>query len=126
MGRRRGLYIGYRRGARSGTWWLCEYRDGKLLKRCLGEADSESLAADGLAVLSWQHVNERAIAPMRPTTQPAGHYAVRQSLEDYFRHRVARSPPESVAADRIKAAPKIPESIAGKPVDALTPGLLDR
>jgi integrase len=119
---RRGLHIGYRQGTTGGTWWLREYRGGKLHKRRVGQADSEDVAADGVNVLTWEDVNRLAIDPERPTTQPLGDWKVEDALEEYFSHRTAKSPPESVAVDRSKADALIAPKLGSNTIDSLTTG----
>lgn len=117
---RYGLHLGYRKGARGGTWWLREYRDGKHHKRRIGIAD-DGLRADGVGILSWEDVLRVAIAADRPTVTVLPRYTVEQALEDYFTHRKAASrSAQSVAIDRSKASARVPEILRARDVNSLT------
>ena len=118
----RGLHIGYRQGSKAGTWWLREYRDGRLHKRRVGQADSESVNADGVTVLTWEQVNQLAIGPDRPTTKPLGGHTVQEALDSYFEYRAGKSPPDSVAIDQSKAKSLIEPELGHKAVENLTTG----
>ena len=119
---RRGLHVGYRQGATGGTWWLREYRDGRLHKRRVAQADGPDLAADGRDVLTWEQVLRIASDPERPTTQPVGDYTVKDAIDAYLEHRAAKSPPQSVAVDRSKATALIEPKLGTKAIDSLTTG----
>lgn len=105
---RRGLHLGYRKGLGGGVWWLREYRDGRYAKRRLGIADDE-IDADGASVLSWSDAIQQVFGEERPTLKAAAQsYTINRALEDYFAHRIAKSPSGSVNTDRAKAKAFIP------------------
>jgi integrase len=122
---RRGMAIGYYRGARGGVWWLREVRDGKRVKRRIAVADDE-LDADGKDVLSWDQAIKVAIGEERPTVVVLPPYTVKQAIEDYFEHRRAKSPSGSVATDQAKIDATIDAKMAGRDVNDLTAGELLR
>jgi integrase len=94
---RRGLALGYVRGAEGGYWRLREYRNGRYSKRRIGLADDD-VAADGSSVLSWEDAQRVALGDDRPTVTKPGKYTVAQAAEAYFDFRAKRS---STAGDRL-------------------------
>lgn len=122
---RRGLSIGYRKGTRGGTWWLREYRGGKLHKRRVGLAD-DTVRADGVSVLSWEDVLQVAGAGDRPTVSVPSRYTVEQALEAYFDARRAQSTPHSVRVDESKAKAHIGAALRQRDVNSLKATELQR
>jgi integrase len=119
---RRGLHIGYRRGATGGAWSVREHRGGRFVKRRLGLAD-DTLPADGLNVLSWAEALQAATGEDRPTVVKPGKYTVAQAAEAYFdvaskRHDVAR--------DRVTYAGAIADPLGTRPIADLTAGDLKK
>ncbi|MEZ5459891.1 MAG: tyrosine-type recombinase/integrase [Steroidobacteraceae bacterium] len=105
---------------------LREHRDGRFIKRRLGLADTADIAADGATVLSWEDALRLAVADERPTVTLGPRYTVAQALEDYWVHRVAKSPTGSVEADRIKSKAVIEPAFGDRELGSLTAGELRR
>ena len=124
-----GNALGYRRGAKGGTW-IAKFRDddGKRHLESLGAAD-DARDADGLSVLSFSQAQERArawfqrkareqagdfVAPDRP-------YTVADALADYRADYQRRS---GKATDRLdaSAAAWIGPELGTVPLDMLTKG----
>ena len=106
----RGCGIGYRRGAKGGTW-IARCRDdrGKQHYEALGAAD-DAREADGQTVFTFSQAQELARkffarAARREDgeeTAVAGPATVKQALDDYFAARERRGS-KSVSADRYAA-----------------------
>ena len=124
-----GNALGYRRGAKGGTW-IAKFRDedGRRHLESLGAAD-DARDADGLSVLSFSQAQERArawfqrkareqagdfVAPDRP-------YTVADALADYRADYQRRS---GKATDRLdaSAAAWIGPELGTVPLDMLTKG----
>ncbi|MEZ5514074.1 MAG: site-specific integrase [Steroidobacteraceae bacterium] len=120
-----GLHLGYRKGAKSGKWYLREFRAGRRWKRRLGLAD-DSLPADGAAVLSWKQAIKIAVGDQRPTATATDAYTVGDALEAYWVSRMARSTIGSVETDQAKAAASIMPRWAAHDVNKLESAELRR
>ncbi len=109
-----GCYIGYRRGAKGGTW-IARFRDddGKHHYDALGAAD-DARDADGLTVYSFAQAQERARAFFAKTAQElagdyepsVGPYTVAMALDAYFADREQRGS-KGLAKDRAAARARI-------------------
>ena len=109
-----GCAIGYRRGAKGGTW-VARFRgeDGKQHYEALGAAD-DARDADGLTVYSFPQAQETAREFFgRKARQLAGHVApadssltVADALEAYFADREQRGS-KGLAKDRAAARARI-------------------
>ncbi len=105
---RRGLALGYRKGARGGSWWLREFKGGRRIKRDIGLADDD-LDADGAFVLSWQQALMVALGEQRPTLTAPDAYTLEDALSAYWAVRRARSTAENVYKDQMRLAALPPE-----------------
>lgn len=110
-----GCAIGYRRGAKAGTW-IARFRDGEAGKQhyeALGAAD-DACDADGLTCFSFSQAQERARGFFaRKGREIAGHlaptdgpYTVEKALDEYFSARESRGS-KGVSADRYAAKARI-------------------
>jgi integrase len=120
-----GCAIGYRRGAKGGTW-IARLRDedGKQHYEALGAAD-DARDPDGLTVFSFQQAQERARAVfVRKSRELAGEFApqdgpytVARALDAYFAERERRGS-KGVAKDRaaanVRIIPELGEIEIGK------------
>jgi integrase len=88
---RRGLALGYRRGATGGAWLLREFRGERYVQRRLAAADDD-VPSDGIAVLSWQEAQSKALGLDRPTITKPGKYTVAEAAQEYFDTRSATTP----------------------------------
>jgi integrase len=101
-----GCALGYRRGAKGGTW-IAKFRDadGKRFLEALGAAD-DARDADGLSVYSFGQAQERARAWFKDKARQAagdftpqeGPYTVANALDDYRADYLRRG---GKAADRL-------------------------
>jgi len=122
-----GCALGYRRGAKGGTW-IAKFRDadGKRHLEALGAAD-DSRDADGLSVYSFAHAQERARAWFQGKAREAavdfvphdGPYTVADALADYRADYQRRG---GKAIDRLdwSAAAWIVPELGAVPLDRLT------
>jgi integrase len=122
---RRGLALGYYRGARGGSWWLREYRGGRYWKRDIGVAD-DAVDADGATVLSWEQALKKALGDERPTLTAIPAYTVNQALTAYWAKRKAKSPAATVEIDKAKAEASIVPKFGTSDANTLTSGELRR
>ena len=115
-----GCAVGYRRGAKGGTW-IARFRhdDGKQQYESLGAAD-DARDADGLTALSFQQAQEKArdwfkrtareaAGEMAPRESP---YTVADALTDYFAAQVrkgAKSPSKAISASNSRIVPELGE-----------------
>ena len=86
---RRGLSLGYRKGADGGSWLLREFKadasmkgGGRYVQRRLGVAD-DTLPSDGTTVLSWADAQKLALDAERPTVTRPGKHTVAAAWEAY-------------------------------------------
>jgi hypothetical protein len=93
---KRGLALGYHKGASGGSWRLREFRNGRYVKRLLGASDDETPNADGITILTYQDALQQALGADRPTITRPGKYTVAEASESYFAQRQG-----GAAADRI-------------------------
>lgn len=110
----KGCAIGYRRGAKGGTW-LARFRDaaGKQHHEALGAAD-DARDPDGHTVFSFNQAQERARSFFAKRAKElageiethAGPYTVAVALDDYFAARTARGS-KGVKADKHAADARI-------------------
>lgn len=124
----RGCAIGYRKGAKGGTW-IARMRaeDGKQHFEALGAADDRR-DADGQTVLSFTQAQAKAREVFdRKTRELAGHiealdgpYTVAQAISDYFVHRTA-SGSKGVKSDVYAANAQILPVLGKEEVARLTP-----
>ena len=124
-----GNALGYRRGAKGGTW-IAKFRheNGKRYLEALGAAD-DARDADGLSVFSFSQAQERARAWFeRKAREQAGDfvpldrpYTVADALADYRADYQRRS---GKATDRLdaSAAAWIRPELGALPLDKLTKG----
>ena len=123
----RGCGIGYRRGAKGGTW-IARCRDdrGKQHYEALGAAD-DAREADGQTVFTFSQAQELARkffarAARREDgeeTAVAGPATVKQALDDYFAARERRGS-KSVSADRYAAEARIVPELGSVVVEKLS------
>jgi len=123
----KGCAIGYRRGAKGGTW-IARMRDdeGKQHFDALGGAD-DVRDADGITALSFAEAQERARAFfVRKAREFAGHadpqsgpFTVAQAIEEYFAPR-ARRGSKGLRADAYAAKTRIIPALGGVEVAKLT------
>lgn len=114
----KGCAIGYRRGAKGGTW-VARMRDeeGAQHYEALGAA-ADSLEPDGLIALSYAHAQERArdffkrkVRELAGDFEPLdGPYTVAKALEAYFAERERRGS-KGLAKDRAAASARILPSL---------------
>jgi integrase len=122
-----GCAIGYRRGAKGGTW-IARLRDddGKQHYEALGAAD-DIRDPDGLTVFSFHQAQEKArqffVAKTRALTGQTldGPYSVNAALDDYFKERERRGS-KGVRPDQYSAAARIRPALGNVEVRKLTPG----
>ncbi|SFK79225.1 tyrosine-type recombinase/integrase [Methylocapsa palsarum] len=122
-----GCAIGYRKGAKGGTW-IARLRDdeGRQHYESLGAAD-DTRDPDGLTVFSFSQAQEtarkffadkaRALAGHMAPAQ--GPYTVKDALEDYFIAREGRGS-KGVRADRYAAEARIVPELGAIDPDKLT------
>lgn len=121
-----GCAVGYRRGAKGGTW-VARLRDddGKQHYEALGAAD-DMRDPDGLTVFSFQQAQESArlffIAKARALAGQTldGPYSVNAALDDYFAERERRGS-KGTRADRYSADARIRPMLGNIEVRKLTP-----
>lgn len=123
----KGCAIGYRRGAKGGTW-IARMRDeeGRQHFDALGAADDVG-DADGITALSFAEAQERARAFFaRKAREFAGHadaphgrFTVAQAIDEYLAHRVRRGS-KGVRADTYAAKARILQALGGVDVAKLT------
>ena len=123
----KGCAIGYRRGAKGGTW-VARMRDneGKQHFEALGAAD-DVRDADGITALSFAEAQERARAFFnRKAREFAGHteaqsgpFTVAQAIEEYLAHRT-RQGSKGVRADTYAAKARIIPALGGVEAAKLT------
>lgn len=117
---RRGLWLGYRRGATGGTWSIREHRDGGFVKRRLGRADDD-VPSDGATVLTYSEAVTQALGAERPTITRPGKLTVAKAAEDYFATR------RSITThDRFTWSTFIEPDLGAKTVAELTTHELER
>jgi integrase len=122
-----GCAIGYRRGAKGGTW-VARFRgeDGKQHYEALGAAD-DARDADGLTVYSFPQAQDRARAffakrarELAGDFEPsAGPYTVAKALDAYFADRERRGS-KGLAKDRAAASVRILPALADVELPKLT------
>jgi integrase len=122
-----GCAIGYRRGAKAGTW-IARLRDGegKQHYEALGAAD-DARDTDGLTVFNLAQAQERARTFFdRKTRELSGHsepqggpYTVEVAIMDYLAARERRGS-KSVRADRYAAAARIIPKLGNVEISKLT------
>jgi hypothetical protein len=122
-----GCAIGYRRGAKGGTW-VARLRgeDGKQHYEALGAAD-DARDADGLTVYSFPQAQDRARAffakrarELAGDFEPgAGPYIVAKALDAYFADRERRGS-KGLAKDRAAARVRILPALADVELPKLT------
>lgn len=123
----RGRAIGYRRGAKGGSW-IARLRadDGKQHYEALGAAD-DALDADGRTILTFAQAQEKArgffnrIATelLRDAGEHVGPFTVADALAAYFRRREQEGS-KGLAKDRAAANLRILPQLGEKEVDRLT------
>ncbi len=122
-----GCGLGYRRGAKGGTW-LVRFRDenGKQHHGAIGAAD-DARDPDGLTVLSFAQAQEKARAYFDlKARELAGHaaldagpYTVSIALADYFAERERRGS-KGLRADRYAADARIVPALGSVEIGNLT------
>ena len=123
----KGCAIGYRRGARGGTW-IARMRDGEGKQHfgALGASD-DIRDADGVTALNFAEAQERARAFfIRKAREFAGHadpqsgpFTVSLAIEEYLAHR-ARRGSKGIRADTYAAKARIIPALGGVEVAKLT------
>jgi integrase len=125
----KGLALGYRKGAKGGTWIARRHEGGtKYSFQPLGVADDHA-DADGVAVLSFDQAQEQARSWFQRRAHEdagsvqTGPYTVAQAMEDYIteRERVKR---KSFARTRTIIAAHILPTLGSLDVNKLTHGKL--
>jgi integrase len=122
-----GSHLGYRRGARGGTW-IARFKPegGTYVKRTLGKAD-DTEDADGERVFSFRQAQEaarrwfgeqRALGAGGGVAKP-GPYTVANALDDYTAH-LAHEGKKSVADARYRADRQIKPDLGDVEVSRLT------
>ena len=122
-----GCGLGYRRGAKGGTW-LVRFRDknGKQHHGAIGAAD-DARDPDGLTVFSFAQAQENARAYFKLKARDlaggaifdVGPYTVAAALSDYFAER-ERKGSKGVRADRYSADARILPALGGVEIGKLT------
>jgi integrase len=122
-----GCAIGYRRGAKAGTW-IARLRDGEGKQHydALGAAD-DARDADGLTCFTFAQAQERARTFFdRKARELAGHgepqagpYTVEAAIADYLAARERRGS-KGVRADRYAAAARIIPALGNIEISKLT------
>lgn len=122
-----GLALGYRKGARGGSWLARLQEEGRYRKEAIGKAD-DALSADGLAVLDFRQAQTKARewaarririangleAEQAPSVKP---YSVADAMSDYVADYAAR---------KGKALPAMTASIKAHILPALGDALVVR
>lgn len=85
----KGTAIGYRKGETATSWYLRRFNGKGYNTRQIGQAD-DTVAADGIRVLSWPDVLKIAIDEPARAAAYAAKYNVQQCANDYLTHRRAR------------------------------------
>jgi integrase len=98
-GNRAGLKLGYRRGARGGSWVAKVVDDGRRAETTLGVADDYGSAPGALnhseaiaAALAWAGAKRSRIAGGGAATPDGRSLTVADAARAYIEHRVARNP----------------------------------
>jgi integrase len=122
-----GCAIGYRRGAKGGTW-IARLRDdeGRQHYEALGACD-DARDPDGLTVFSFSQAQETARKFFSSKTRelaghfapPFGPYTLKNALDDYFIAREGRGS-KGVRADRYAAEARIVPDLGAVEIDKLT------
>jgi integrase len=122
-----GCALGYRRGAKGGTW-IARFRDdeGKQHYEALGAAD-DARDADGLTCFAFAQAQEKARAffekkarELAGNNEPqAGPYTVKAALDDYLAARERRGS-KGVRADRYAAEARIVPKLGAIEISKLT------
>lgn len=124
-----GLAIGYRRGARGGTWWTRRRHGTRYLKARLGVAD-DIQDADGVTVLDYKQAHRRALefsdAEPEDGRKPvvASGYTVGDCMRDYLEHFTLHAKSQAQTKKVIDA--HIVPALESRPVEALTTRELSR
>ncbi|MEJ0096512.1 MAG: hypothetical protein WDN46_24805 [Methylocella sp.] len=122
-----GCALGYRRGAKGGTW-IARLRDdeGKQHYEALGAAD-DARDADGLTCFAFAHAQEKARTFFEKMARVlaghnethAGPYTVKAVLDDYLAARERRGS-KGVRADRYAAEARIVPRLGAIDISKLT------
>lgn len=120
-----GSAIGYRKGAKGGTW-IARLRDeeGKQHYESLGAAD-DARDADQLSVFNFAQAQELARAFFAKKTRElrgmvaSGPYTVEEALRDYFKERFAKGS-KGAKADESSANARIVPALGSILVDKIT------
>jgi len=110
-----GLFIGYRKSSRGGSWYVRAYEGGKYRKRKIALAD-DSADADGVSVLTYRQATEKAMEGVGP--EKVYGYTVGRALDDYLSELEQRS--KSYPETKQKAEQWIREQLGAEPVGRLT------
>jgi len=92
----KGFAIGYRKGAKGGTWLAKLVRDGERAEQALGPAD-DALDADGINILDYAQAQDAArkwlkSLELKKDGEPATfNYSVENALDDYLADYKRRS-----------------------------------
>lgn len=127
-----GLFVGYRKGATGGVWFVRMLNDGKYTKKRLGVADDHR-DADGDGVLDFRQAQRKAC----DYAENGGHvviqqqveasaYTVEQAMVDYMSYyKAERSPkPGTLKAAEAVCQARILPDLKERAVNALTPQTL--
>lgn len=122
-----GLSLGYRKGARGGTWLRRQLTDGRYSFDTLGTADDRS-DADGREVLSFAQAQRQAMG-LRPDgtlLERSDVYTVADGIADYLEWAEAETAPGSHAEASRIARLRILPALGSVPAAELTTGQIDR
>jgi len=114
-----GLFIGYRKGIKSGKWISRKTVDGKYIKKSLGVADDIS-DADGETVLSYKQAQDLAkkFDQENVNTINRSSYTIHQAVNDYLSwHKITG---KSYKRTQFTAKAHILKKFKDKPVCQLT------
>lgn len=111
-----GLFLGYRKGTGSGSWYVRTYEGGRYRKQKLALADDHA-DADGVAVLSYRQATRKALEGIAP--ERIHGYTVGDALDDYLAEIENRT--RSAEKTRYKAESDIRPKLGSVAVESLTP-----
>jgi integrase len=115
----RGRSLGYRPGAKGGSWRIRERVGDLYRQRSLGRADDVN-DADGRKILSFSQAVRLVLDEDRPTLKPHADLTVDEALEDYFEGKKVRSSSGTLLRERTAAESLIIPVLGGRRVSELS------
>jgi integrase len=112
--------LGYRRGAKGGSWILRERVGDVYRKSRLGRADDIN-SGDGHSILSFSDALRLSLSEERPTQIRAGSLTVDQAIDEYLESKKVRSSSESIFRERVAADSLITPSLGADRAAQLSP-----